>query len=179
VKFEATQVGRPAVQRLVGARGRERSKQLLFFSGTGFSANAIDYANEMDVALFHYSLTGEMQPLNQTARLVARRRDQHAPGTNYAALASARRTRVSAPKKARPRVWTLLTLGAVVYAIWATTDAFRGKEGAWQSAALLVVVFLRASLRSAAIANASAWDVRHRSRTTVRLPIIAMENDPV
>lgn len=67
VKFEAAQVGRPAVQRLVGANGR-RPRAVLFFVGAGYSQQAIGYANEMDVALFAYRLDGTVTGINKEAR---------------------------------------------------------------------------------------------------------------
>ena len=67
VKFEAAAVGRPALQRLVGARGR-RDHQLLFFSGAGYSRQAQTYADQMDIALFTYTLTGVMRPASAAAR---------------------------------------------------------------------------------------------------------------
>lgn len=73
VKFEARSVGRPQLQNLVGARGRAHAKALLFFSGAGFSAHAVDYAADMDIALFEYSLDGSMKPQNGHARRLARR----------------------------------------------------------------------------------------------------------
>lgn len=72
VKFEATQVGRPHLQRLVGARARDEA-QLFFFTGAGYSQQAIEYAAQMNIALFHYSLDGRMSPVNQPAKEVARR----------------------------------------------------------------------------------------------------------
>lgn len=70
VKFEAAQVGAPAVQRLVGAAGREGHKQLFFFSGAGYSQQALTYADSMGVALFRYDLLGRMTPANETARFI-------------------------------------------------------------------------------------------------------------
>ncbi|MFC8615991.1 restriction endonuclease [Micromonospora purpureochromogenes] len=72
VKFEASQVGRPVLQRLVGARGRNVDQDLFFFSGAGFSAQAVEYANEMEIRLFKYSLTGAMTPVNRSARAFLR-----------------------------------------------------------------------------------------------------------
>ncbi|MER6937076.1 restriction endonuclease [Nocardioides sp. NPDC127514] len=70
VKWEASQVGSPAVQRLVGARGLSHDLDLLFFSGAGFSAKAIAYANEVGVALFKYDLVGSMTPCNFAAERI-------------------------------------------------------------------------------------------------------------
>lgn len=76
VKFEAAQVGTPAVQRLVGARGRDQHKELLFFSGAGFSTPAIAYADDMDIALFFYDLVGRTTPMSRAAREVIFRRSR-------------------------------------------------------------------------------------------------------
>ncbi|GAA5017142.1 hypothetical protein GCM10023258_03240 [Terrabacter aeriphilus] len=78
VKFEAAQVGAPAVQRLVGAAGHDSHKQLFFFSGAGYSQQAITYADTMAVALFRYDLLGRMTPVNGPARFVTgMRRPEH------------------------------------------------------------------------------------------------------
>ncbi|MEU8299160.1 restriction endonuclease [Micromonospora sp. NPDC048909] len=75
VKFEAVQVGRPVLQRLVGARGRSVEKALFVFSGAGFSSPAVEYANDMDICLFKYTLAGAMTPENGIARDFLRRFD--------------------------------------------------------------------------------------------------------
>lgn len=59
VKFRGGMTSRPDVQRLVGAAGRQRL-QLLFFSASGYSSKAVEYAIEMDVALFTYTPTGRL-----------------------------------------------------------------------------------------------------------------------
>ncbi|PWU45347.1 hypothetical protein DLJ47_34655 [Micromonospora sp. S4605] len=75
VKFEAVQVGRPVLQRLVGARGRNVEKALFVFSGAGFSSPAVEYANDMDICLFKYTLVGAMSPENIIARTFLQRFD--------------------------------------------------------------------------------------------------------
>jgi hypothetical protein len=72
VKYEAHQVGRPALQRLVGSRPRAGQQQLFFFSGAGFSDPAIAYADDWDIALFKYALNGSMIPLNTAGRRLLR-----------------------------------------------------------------------------------------------------------
>jgi hypothetical protein len=67
VKFEAAQVGAPAVQRLVGARGVNQSLALYFFSGAGFARPAVEYAEMMGIALFKYDLLGRMTPVSSAA----------------------------------------------------------------------------------------------------------------
>lgn len=73
VKWEATQVGRPALQRLAGARENSTQKELLFFCGAGYAAPAVDYANRMNIALFKYDLAGRQSPMNGAAREVVAR----------------------------------------------------------------------------------------------------------
>ena len=70
VKREATPTGRPALQQLVGARGHDQHKRLLFFSATGFTTPAVAYAEQMAIALFQYDLDGTMRPLTSAARSV-------------------------------------------------------------------------------------------------------------
>ncbi|WP_338077062.1 restriction endonuclease [Cellulomonas hominis] len=66
VKFRGAQTGRADVQRLVGARGRE-VLDLFFFTIAGYSARAVEYATEMDVALFTYDPTGALSPHSPAA----------------------------------------------------------------------------------------------------------------
>jgi hypothetical protein len=70
VKFEAKQVGRPQLQNLVGARGRNSHLKLLFFTGAGYSRHAIEYASEMDIALFTYALDGQMIAQSPAAKMI-------------------------------------------------------------------------------------------------------------
>ncbi|GAA3290376.1 hypothetical protein GCM10020295_04680 [Streptomyces cinereospinus] len=70
VKFQASAVGRPELQRLFGARGRAMDKQLLFFTGSTYAATAVAYAEENGIALFVYGLDGAMRPVNRAARRV-------------------------------------------------------------------------------------------------------------
>ncbi|MFJ4233765.1 restriction endonuclease [Cellulosimicrobium cellulans] len=72
VKQTATQVGRPDVQRLVGARGREHHLDLVFYSAVGYSRPAIEYGEHMGVALFVYDAAGEVTAANA--------REQRGPG---------------------------------------------------------------------------------------------------
>jgi len=70
VKFQAHAVGRPELQRLFGARGRNMDRQLLFFTGSDYTATAVAYAAEQDIALFVYGLDGSMTPVNAPARRI-------------------------------------------------------------------------------------------------------------
>lgn len=72
VKHTAKRVGRPAVQQLVGAALTvERSAAL--FSTSGFSAPAIEYAEQHQVALFELDYWGRAAGINQWSRRVGKR----------------------------------------------------------------------------------------------------------
>ncbi|MGV9273186.1 restriction endonuclease [Streptomyces griseosporeus] len=73
VKYQAAQVGRPELQRFVGARPRGSTAQLIFFTGSDYTQSALTYAAEWDIALFRYGLDGAMTPANDVARRVQRR----------------------------------------------------------------------------------------------------------
>jgi hypothetical protein len=93
VKYQAAHVGRPDLQRLVGARGRALDRQLLMFSGAGFTADAGAYADEMEIALFVYALDGAMTPVNPAAARIA----SQTPGRQLGAT-------TQAPRRTWPRM---------------------------------------------------------------------------
>ncbi|MET9463658.1 restriction endonuclease [Streptomyces sp. NPDC006544] len=70
VKYQAAQVGRPELQRFVGARPYGSTAQLIFFTGSGYTTTAAAYAREWGIALFTYRLDGAMTPVNDTARRI-------------------------------------------------------------------------------------------------------------
>ena len=76
VKHYGKRVGRPDVQKLVGA---SRGAQMFFFAQSGFSRHAVDYALEHNVALFEYDLDGNARPLNRRARDAMK----YGPGPRY------------------------------------------------------------------------------------------------
>jgi hypothetical protein len=67
VKFQAHTVGAPELQRLFGARVHATHRQLLFFTGTGYSPKAAAYAADAGIALFTYDPVGQAQPVNAAA----------------------------------------------------------------------------------------------------------------
>ncbi|WP_411082254.1 restriction endonuclease [Streptomyces sp. cmx-18-6] len=89
VKYQAAQVGRPDLQRFVGARPHGSTAQLIFFTGSGYTATAVVYAEERTIALFTYRLDGTMTPVNDTARRIHR---SAAASASTAASASAAST---------------------------------------------------------------------------------------
>lgn len=84
VKHHAHPVGRPALQALVGAR-MLGTQDLLFFSLSGYTQGAIQYAGDMSIALFTYdAYSGAVRPLNRVARNLAAARIQTAPASRPA-----------------------------------------------------------------------------------------------
>ncbi|MFI1757086.1 restriction endonuclease [Streptomyces sp. NPDC020571] len=72
VKYQAAQVGRPELQRFVGARPYGSDAQLIFFTGSDYTSTAAAYAQEWNIALFRYHLDGAMTPVNDAARRIHR-----------------------------------------------------------------------------------------------------------
>jgi hypothetical protein len=79
VKYQAAQVGRPELQRFVGARPYGSTAQLMFFTGSDYAPTAVAYAQEWNIALFKYRLDGAMTPVNDTARHIHRSSASTAP----------------------------------------------------------------------------------------------------
>lgn len=67
VKHWGSQVGRPAIQQLYGARGVDHSKKMVFFCSGGYSRQALAYANEVGVALFTFDAAGSYEAMNEPA----------------------------------------------------------------------------------------------------------------
>jgi hypothetical protein len=71
VKNRPSQVGRPDIQRLLGAAMDHPGAELFFFSAGGFSTAAIEEANRRGIALFTFVLDGTMTSINAPARRIA------------------------------------------------------------------------------------------------------------
>lgn len=71
VKAYQVPVGRPDIQRLQGVRSHANAKEALFFALTAYTAQAVAWADEVDIALFRFDLQGEPKPVNPTAHRVA------------------------------------------------------------------------------------------------------------
>lgn len=67
VKWRTGATGRPEIQQLVGAKGSGRQK-LFFFSKSGYTRQAVEYADQMVVALFVIDAVGGVQAVNPSAR---------------------------------------------------------------------------------------------------------------
>jgi hypothetical protein len=68
VKFKGSVAGRPELQQLRGAAGKDTDKALFFFSGAGYSAQAVEYAKQVGMSLFIFDLAGNLEQVNGTVR---------------------------------------------------------------------------------------------------------------
>lgn len=110
VKWKGAQTGRPELQNLYGARGLHHDKQLLFFTASGYSKDAIYYANMVGIALFTYDPTGALTSHNDLARRMLHRPDSLSPATTSSTA--------SRPPLSTLVGWTI----ALLYCIWRATD---------------------------------------------------------
>ncbi|GAA1053909.1 restriction endonuclease [Dietzia natronolimnaea] len=78
VKWKGGVTGRPDCQKLVGARGTG-TEQLFFFSASGYSAQAIEYADQVGMALYTYDPVGAAEAVNPAARRVLERAGAEVP----------------------------------------------------------------------------------------------------
>ena len=67
VKWKGGVTGRPDIQNLYGARGAG-TEQLFFFSASGYSDQAIEYADQVGIMLMTYDPLGAVEGVNQAAR---------------------------------------------------------------------------------------------------------------
>ena len=67
VKWRGGVAGRPALQQLVGAAAGETGKALFFFSASGYSQQAVQYADQHDIGLFTYDPLGRVEAVNLAA----------------------------------------------------------------------------------------------------------------
>lgn len=72
VKWQGGMAGRPDLQRLYGARGIDHVKAMLFFTASGYSRSAVEYADTVNMALFVYDPTGELEAVNTAATALIR-----------------------------------------------------------------------------------------------------------
>lgn len=70
VKLHGKPTGRPDLQRLYGARGGNHAKAMLFFTLAGYTAAAVEYADQVEMALFTYALDGTVSASNRHANVL-------------------------------------------------------------------------------------------------------------
>ena len=90
-KFKAQQVGGPDIQRLAGAGFSHPGKQLIFFTGTSYSSNALQVAEDASIALFTYALNGDVSAANAMAAYI------ETPGEEGQRAAASQRFRTTRP----------------------------------------------------------------------------------
>ncbi|MHB8457479.1 MAG: restriction endonuclease [Acidimicrobiales bacterium] len=66
VKAHVNPIGRPEIQKLYGV-AQHQGRTPLFFASAGFTRDAQDWANDVKMALFRFDLSGEPEPMNETA----------------------------------------------------------------------------------------------------------------
>lgn len=134
VKFVGAQIGRPALQRLVGA-ALHSGRELFFFSGSGFATPAIQYAEGARIALFTYDPWGRMTPINGEARAVISVAERlHQTGHDNAQVAKGSPAATGPREKhwARKYVagffafWCLSTPFASMIPGWLDTEIYKG-----------------------------------------------------
>lgn len=81
VKWKGGVTGRPDVQNLYGARGNG-TQRLFFFSASGYSDQAVAYADDVGIGLFTYDPSGVVEAVNSVAR-TARRSEVAPPTTDW------------------------------------------------------------------------------------------------
>lgn len=99
VKLHTAAVGRPLLQKLAGAREDRSDLALAFYAANGYSRGAVDYAARMGIALFTYSMLGEVVAVNAPARTLVAQAPRPAPA-RPSARASARAAWAEAKAKA-------------------------------------------------------------------------------
>lgn len=64
MKWQTAPVGRPAIQNLAGAA---QGQLALFFSSSGFTKGAIEWAQEVSIQLYQFDLWGNVRPVMSAA----------------------------------------------------------------------------------------------------------------
>jgi hypothetical protein len=125
VKHRSAQTGRPDIQRLFGARG-VGTQDLVFFSRSGYSPPAVDYAETHDVALFSYDESGQV-----TAHTRSADRMMPAQEVQDVRLAPGRATNGATPDDGGVGCFLFGILAGAAFAIWiwATSDHPGGVGG--------------------------------------------------
>jgi Restriction endonuclease len=167
VKFEAALVGRPVLQRLVGTRPPRSNATLLCFSGTGYSAHALTYADMHDIALFTYTLTGRVDPVNSPARQIMhgqRLREQRQKEMRQKFEAKKAEITARGPRNPSIRLWAVLTLLSAFTAVRALVDHFRDEPMALRFAVISAVI------AALCLRRVQALRIRKRTAGTVLHP---------
>ena len=130
VKFKASQAGGPELQRLAGAGYSHPGTALMFFTGTGYSAQALQVAGTAHIALFTYRLDGAVTPVNSYAKKIT---STPTATRSTAPLVAARKSEVyERPKGSSPflGVYFLLSLVVGLFCLFSGLSSQDGASGA-------------------------------------------------
>lgn len=137
VKFKTAQVGRPELQQLVGARGRDYHKDLLFFAATSYSKHALSYAADLNIALFTYDILGKMTPVNSAANRIVSK-TASAPAYDGGPQA--------APSRVSERGCCLGCLGTTTIFFWAAVINAVINPDSWKGGVIGVISYVLIAL---------------------------------
>ncbi|MBU5422166.1 restriction endonuclease [Cellulomonas hominis] len=112
VKYRAAHLGRPDLQRLVGASADQ--DQRFAFCASGFTPGAARYAEERGIALFLYSVTGEVEPQGASATRVLAEQDRAVGISIPTAVERLAEERASPARNATAPVGTTRELGVAL-----------------------------------------------------------------
>ncbi|WP_229890442.1 restriction endonuclease [Streptomyces mashuensis] len=157
VKHQTAAVGRPELQRLFGARGKDMGKQLLFFTGSSYTSTAVAYAAENDIALFVYQMDGSMDAVNSPAHRIAAARP---PSRITPPGPAAPQTVPSTAKGSSPRVGRIvlgLLLAGIALAIPGSPGFDPLPNWVWASTILMVIPCILVSWGVAAKGRHKFW----------------------
>ena len=68
VKDYGKPIGRPEIQQHLGVATGEGNKLPIFFARSGYTPQAVEWANELDMPLYEFDLAGSFQPSNLAAQ---------------------------------------------------------------------------------------------------------------
>lgn len=97
VKMHAKPVGRPDIQRLIGAAHSLGPRVLLFFSQQGYGSHAIEFADQAGMALFKFNYSDGVEPVNDAANRLVTNRLNRSEVTAPNPYAELRRTLATQP----------------------------------------------------------------------------------
>ncbi|AMY56480.1 restriction endonuclease [Rhodococcoides fascians] len=108
VKWKGGAAGRPDLQRLYGASAGQHHKTMLFYSASGYSKSAVEYADRFKIALFDYDPHGTAEPQNSVAANLVSKPPQTEPADQSKPTSPPFRPKSTRAQNitGEPRLWT-------------------------------------------------------------------------
>lgn len=103
VKFLSIPVGRPDLQRLVGARAGNERREMLFYSKSGYTRTALEYANAHRIALYTFDTSGTVTAVNTTAKVTGSKGARDVATANWIEIREANAATWAAEYQAKGR----------------------------------------------------------------------------